>query len=274
VQAAGLAGLGQRCDSVRLVHTVFFEPAGPDTFAATTSTTGPWSTAAQHGGPPSALAARVMEAWAPAPGQRLASVAVDILRPVPVGKLTARTRTVRPGRRVALVETVLEADGQEVLHARGWKIEIAVDPVPATPAAVPPPIPAEAGPIGMAWEGYGTAMEWRFVSGGGITVPGPAAAWVRPTIPLLPGEEMSPMSRALLVADSGNGLSAMLDVRAFMFINVDLNVMLHRDPEGEWLLMDAVTAIGPGGTGVATSTLSDLAGPVGRGAQALLVAPR
>ena len=82
------------------------------------------------------------------------------------------------------------------------------------------------------------------------------------------------MSRALLVADSGNGLSAMLDVRAFMFINVDLNVMLHRDPEGEWLLMDAVTEIGPGGTGVAASTLSDLAGPVGRGAQALLVAPR
>lgn len=54
------------------------------------------------------------------------------------------------------------------------------------------------------------AMEWRYVSGGGITVPGPAAAWIRPAIPLLPGEEMSPMSRALLVADSGNGLSAML----------------------------------------------------------------
>ncbi|MDQ2877147.1 MAG: thioesterase family protein [Actinomycetota bacterium] len=118
------------------------------------------------------------------------------------------------------------------------------------------------------------AMEWRYVSGGGITVPGPAAAWIRPTIPLLPGEEMSPMSRALLVADSGNGLSAMLDVRAFMFINVDLNVMLQRDPEGEWLLMDAVTAIGPTGSGVATSILSDTAGPVGRGAQALLIALR
>ena len=259
------------------MHTVFFEPAGPDTFVATASTTGPWNTAAQHGGPPSALAARIMEAWAPAPSQRLASVAVDILRPVPVGKLTARTRTVRPGRRVALVETVFEADGQEVLHARGWKIEIAADPVPPTPAAAPPPIPpaAPAGAPGwMAWEGYGTAMEWRFVSGGGITVPGPATAWMRPTIPLLPDEEMSPMSRALLVADSGNGLSAMLDVQAFMFINVDLNVMLQRDPVGEWLLMDAVTAIGPNGSGVATSTLSDTAGAVGRGAQALLIARR
>jgi hypothetical protein len=259
------------------VHTVFFEPAGPDTYVATAATTGPWSAAAQHGGPPSALAARTMEAWEPAPGQRLASVAVDILRPVPVGKLTARTRTVRPGRRVALVETVLEADGQEVLHARGWKIEIAADPVPPTPAAVPAPIPppgAPDAPAGMAWDGYGTAMEWRYVSGGGLDEPGPAAAWMRPTIPLLPGEEMSPMSRALLSADSGSGLSAVLDVATFLFINVNVNVMLQRDPEGEWLLLDAVTAIGPSGTGVATSTLSDPAGPVGHVAQALLVAPR
>jgi hypothetical protein len=256
------------------VHTVFFEPAGPDTFAATASTAGPWSTAAQHGGPPSALAARVMEAWEPAPGQRLASVAADILRPVPVGKLTARTRTVRPGRRVALVETVLSAGGQEVLHARGWKIEIAADPVPPTPAAAPPDLPPAGAPTGMLWEGYGTAMEWRYVSGGGLAEPGPAAAWMRPTIPLLPGEEMSPMSRALLCGDSGSGISTVLDARAFLFINVNLNVMLQRDPAGEWLLLDAVTAIGPGGTGVATATLSDQSGAVGHVAQALLVAPR
>jgi hypothetical protein len=277
VQATGLAGPERRCDNVRFVDTAFFEPAGPDTFAATAATIGPWSTAAQHGGPPSALAARVMEAWAPAPGQRLASVAVDILRPVPVGKLTARTRTVRPGRRVALVETVLEADGQEVLHARGWKIEIAADPVPPTPAPVPPPIPAAApaaAAAGMTWAGYVTAMEWRYVTGGGLGVPGPAAAWMRPTIPLLPGEEISPMSRALLCGDSGSGLSAVLDVRAFLFVNANVNVMLQRDPAGEWLLLDAVTAIGPTSTGVATSTLSDPAGPVGHVAQALLVAPR
>jgi Thioesterase-like superfamily len=259
------------------VHSAFFEPAGPDTFVATASTIGPWDPAAQHGGPPSALAARVMEAWEPAPHQRLASVTVDILRPVPVGKLTARTRTVRPGRRVTLVETVLEASGREVLHARGWKIEIAAGPVPPTPGAVRPPVPAVPPPdaaAAMAWEGYGTAMEWRYVSGGGLDVPGPAAAWMRPTIPLLPGEKMSPMCRALLAADSGSGLSAVLDLKSFAFVNVDLSVMLERDPAGEWLLLDAVTAIGPSGTGVARTALADQSGPVGRALQALLVAPR
>jgi hypothetical protein len=260
------------------VPSVFYEQAGPDVFVSMPSTIGPWSGDAQHGGPPSALAAHLLEAQQRAPSQRLASVTVDILRPVPVGKLTARTRVVRPGRRVTLLETVLEAAGQEVLRAHGWRIEVAADPVPETaregePLALPPRQPPVSFP-GAQPEGYLTAMEWRYVVGGGFGQPGPAAAWVRPTIPLLSGHELSPMSRALLVADSGNGISSMLDPARYLFLNVDLTVVLHRDPVGEWLLLDASTAIGAAGTGLATSTLSDTTGPCGRGMQTLLVAPR
>jgi hypothetical protein len=261
------------------VDSSFFEPAGPDTFVATQATVGPWSPDAQHGGPPSALAARLIDAHSPTPDQRLASVAVDILRPVPVGKLTATTRMVRPGRRVALVETVLEAAGQEVLRARGWRIAVSDTqlPLPDRAAAPPPEIPAEQPPEhvpGAIMHGYMAAMDWRYVTGGGLGARGPAAVWIRPRIPLLPGAETSPMSRALLIADSGNGVSGELDPASFLFLNVDLKVMLHRDPVGEWLLLDAVSDIGPAGTGVAASTLSDVAGPCGRGMQTLLVAPR
>jgi hypothetical protein len=260
------------------VHSVFYEPAGPETFVSTASTMGPWSGDAQHGGPPSALAAHLLEAHQRVGRQRLASVTVDILRPVPIGKLTARTQVIRPGRRVALLETVLEAGGQEVLRARGWRIEVAADPVPETPPdAEPPVLPPRQPPVTFAGahaQGYLTAMEWRYVAGRGFDVPGPAAAWVRPTIPLLPAHELSPMSRALLVADSGNGLSSMLDPARYLFLNVDLTVVLHRDPVGEWLLLDASSAIGADGTGLAASTLSDATGPCGRGMQTLLVAPR
>lgn len=260
------------------MHSVFFEPAGPDVFASTEATEGPWSPGAQHGGPPSALAAHVLESYQPAGSQRLATVTVDILRPVPVGKLTARTRVVRPGRRITLLETVLEADGQEVIHARGWRLERAAEPMPATlPDAPPPAIPAEQPPVsfaGVRHEGYLTAMEWRYVRGGGFDHPGPCAVWVRPRIPLLPGVEPSPMARAMLVGDSGNGVSSVLSPAQYLFVNVDLKVVLHRDPVGEWLLLDAATDIGADGTGLAASTLSDTAGPCGRGTQTLLVAPR
>jgi hypothetical protein len=260
------------------VHNVFFEPAGPDAFVSTDATQGPWSPGAQHGGPPSALAAHVLESYQPTGQQRLATVTVDILRPVPVSKLTARSRVVRPGRRITLLETILEADGQEVIQARGWRLETAAEPVPPTaPAVAPPAIPAEQPPAsfaGVIGKGYLAAMEWRYVAGGGFDDPGPAAVWVRPRIPLLPGAELSPMSRALLVADSGNGISSVLPPARYLFVNVDLKVALHRDPVGEWLLLDAVTDIGAAGTGLAASTLSDTLGPCGRGTQTLLVAPR
>jgi hypothetical protein len=260
------------------VHTAFFEPAGADSFVATPATAGPWSPDSQHGGPPSALAARALQLHQYDPGQRLASVSVDILRPVPLGTVTLRTRTVRPGKRVMLLETILEAGGQEVLRARGWRIAVSGAQALATPGgAQPPPIPAEQ-PLpdypGVHGAGYMAAIDWRYIAGGSFDQAGPAQVWTRPRIPLLPGEEPSAMSRLLLVADSGNGVSATLDPARYLFVNVDLTVAAQCDPAGEWLLLDAATTVGPQGTGLAQSTISDLTGPCARGMQTLIVAPR
>lgn len=266
------------------MQSAFFEPAGTDTFAATPAAAGPWSADAQHGGPPSALAARALERHEPAAGQRLGRVTVDILRPVPVAVLTVRTRMVRPGRRVALLEAVLEADGQEVLHARGWRIAVPDGPVPVIPGEVaPPPLPpalpeGPGSPLsarlpGAHTAGYLSTIEWRFLDGG-FEQPAPGRAWARPGVPLVAGEDTSPMCRALLVADSGSGVSAVLDPARFLFINVDLTVVLPRDPVGEWLLLEAATTTSTQGTGLAETALSDLSGRCGTALQTLLVAPR
>ena len=262
------------------MHSAFFEPAGDGAFVATPATAGPWTPDAQHGGPPSALAARALERHEPTPGQRLARVTVDILRPVPLAKLTVRTRTVRPGRRVALLEAVMEADGQEVLHARGWRIAIPDGEVPAIPGDVAPPGLPDAGGLqvpprlpGAHTAGYLSAIEWRFLDGGfGQLAPG--RTWTRPRIPLVAGEDASPMFRTLLVADSGSGVGAVLDPARFIFINVDLTVVLPRDPAGEWLLLEAITTTSPRGTGLAETALSDRSGRYGTALQTLLVEPR
>jgi acyl-coenzyme A thioesterase PaaI-like protein len=290
-----------------LVENAFYQPVGPDTYVATPATIGPWSADAQHGGPPSALAARALELHDPDPRQRLARVCVDILRPVPVGKISVRTRTVRPGRRVALVEAVLEADGKDVLHARGWRIERPAGEVPEVrdqaqsrnnevPEAgdgLLPPI------FEHAPGGYLSMIEWRFLASGPGETAQPESAgqkqvfadpavsedehgltaelryvWTRPRLPLVLGEEPTPMSRALLVADSGSGVGAALPASGFIFINVDLSVVLPRDPAGDWVLLEASTAVGADGTGLATTRLSDQHGSFGRAWQTLLVAPR
>jgi hypothetical protein len=284
-------------------HQAFYEPAGGDTFAATPATAGPWNAASQHAGPPSALFARAFERHEPVEGQQLARVAVDILRPVPVAPLTLRVRTVRPGRRITLVEGVAEADGQEVLHARGWRIAQSQEPVPVVAGDDGsgrdgsgrdgsgrdgrdgsgrdgrdgvPGLPA-AGTAGF-WpgahvSGYLEAMEWRFVTGD-LVRPGPAQVWMRPRLPLVAGEETSPVCRTMMIADSANGVSAGLDPTRWLFVNVDLTVVLHRQPRGEWVLMDAVTTFGPAGVALAVSRLSDHDGAVGQGMQTLVVSPR
>jgi hypothetical protein len=285
------------------VESAFYEQTGAGTYTATLATMGPWSADAQHGGPPSALAARAIELHEPDPRQRLARVCVDILRPIPIGELSLRTRTLRPGRRITLVETIMECNGHDVLQARGWRIERAAEPLPeVTDGAMPEPVLSESdGPppeiFASQHRGYLSMIEWRFKAaasadldspdapdasaGAGPSVrlgptglqARPRAAWARPRIPLLAGEGFTPMALSLLIADSGNGIGAVLPVGDFVFLNVDLTVALHRDPVGEWLLLEAMTVVGPAGTGLVSSRLADPAGSVGRAAQTLLVAP-
>jgi hypothetical protein len=92
--------------------------------------------------------------------------------------------------------------------------------------------------------------------------------------PLVAGERPSPLQRVLTAADSGNGVSATLDWRRYLFINVDLSVHLERMPSGEWLCLDAVTLPQPSGIGVADTLLLDEGGRIGRALQTLLVAER
>ena len=255
----------------------FFLPLDDDgtRWRATVHTTGPWDPGAQHGGPPSALLARGVERCAPRDDVVAARVTVEILGAIPVGELELRARVARPGRSVELVEAALTAGGRDVARAAAWRVRRAQGADVASRRPAPPPLP-EQGPAGglpPGWvDGYLSAIEWRVVAGG-FDRPGPCTAWTRMRHPLVPDEEPTGLQRALVVADSGNGLSNELPI-SWLFINPELTVHLHREPVGEWLCVDAVTTVSSGGAGLATTALSDLDGPVGVGAQSLLVAPR
>lgn len=255
----------------------FYEPLGDGRFRATAATAGPWDPAAQHGGPPAALLGHTVEGCSPRPGMLVARMTLEILGPVPVGDVVTRARVSRPGRRVELVEAEMEAGGRLAVRAQAWRIAHAPEQLPTDGAhgAVPPRPDPETGPPNLdGWhDGYLSAIEWRFARGA-FAERGPATVWARARVPLLAGEEPSPLARTLLVADSGNGLSNVLDIRQWWFINPELTVHLYRQPVGEWICLEASTAVAAGGVGLAESRLYDDTGPVGRGAQALYVAPR
>lgn len=256
------------------------DPAGGTArYESLPSTAGPWSPELQHGGPPNALAVAVAEdALAAATGRsdlRAVRLAADFVGPVPVAELTAQPRVVRVARSAALVEVTLSAAApggeRPCLVSRIWFVRQADTSTVAPPLPAPADLPSTGRGIDAEFP-YGRSLEWRFVTGG-MAEPGPASVWVRATTPLLPGRVMSPLSRAVLVADSASGVSAELSWHEWSFVNVDLDVHLFRPIVGDWLLMSATTQLGAHGSALARSTLADPHGPVGAGLQTLVVAP-
>jgi hypothetical protein len=252
----------------------FYLPDGEDRFLATELTRGPWDPRAQHAGPPAALLGRAVERLGGRADLHTARVTFEIMRPVPIAALQVAARRLRDGRNVDLVEASLTAGGVEVMRATALRIRGAELPLPpglGEPRRLP-------GPDRGRWEpffptgqevGYHTAMEWRFVAGSFLEA-GPATVWLRMRHPLLPGETPSPLVRVLAAADSGNGASAALDYRRWLFVNADLTVYLARPLAGEWVALEAATTVADG-VGLATSVIHDEQGPVGRGLQALFV---
>jgi hypothetical protein len=253
----------------------FYVPLGNGTWRATGHTTGPWDERAQHGGPPSALLGRAIQHCAPRDDMVVARFTCEILGAIPVGDLDIQARLVRPGRSVEFLEAVARAGGRDVARASAWRVlRTSSDSVP--PGGDPPP-PLPGSTVGLTpdgWvDGYLSAVEWRPVRGA-FAQPGPATVWARLRYPLVPDEETGPLERVLAVADSGNGLSGELDITKWHFINPELTVHLHREAVGEWVGLDARTAISAGGAGLATSVLFDRDGQLGVGAQSLLISPR
>jgi hypothetical protein len=253
--------------------SAFFVPLGDGRYQATERTSGPWDARHMHAGPPSALLTGLLERTAPRDDMALARVTVEILGPLAIGEVEIETSVERPGRSVELLAGELRAGGRPVLRARAWRV--LGSPV-GTPLEAPVALPGIAEPPPQALGetfGYAHAVEWRWVQGGWEDR-GPATVWTRMKIPLVEGEEPTPRQRVLVVADSGNGASNVLDWGRYLFINTELTVHFTREPVGEWVLLDASTEIAEGGAGLASSVLSDRSGPVARGAQALFIAPR
>ncbi|MHA6794699.1 thioesterase family protein [Pseudonocardia bannensis] len=262
----------------------FYLPLGdPDSgrFHATFSTTGPWFADAQHVGPPSALLVRALELCPPsrpdASELQLSRITVEVLGRVPAGDVEVRAQVERAGRSIEMLGAEMTAGGRAVLRARAWRLAAGDTGAAAAGEAAPLPPPTEGTlrterPEGWL-PGFMDALEWRWLHGW-LAEPGPGSVWARQRVPLVAGEPTSPLQRLAVVADSANGAAARLDIREWLFVNTELTLHLHRAPVGEWIGLDAATAIGPTGLGTVSARLFDEHGHTGQATQSLIVRPR
>ncbi len=208
----------------------------------------------------------------------IARITVDMLGAIPQGIIRTEARVVRPGKRVELVEASLWANDRLAVSATAWRIRTGPGatadlwrPAEQPPVPEPAEIPFFPG-VSPDW-GYGNAVDWRFVKGS-FTDLGPGLVWTRARIPLVAGEEITPLQRLLIVADSVNGISVELPMAEWFSIPPTMTTTLQRPPQGEWVLLDAASTIGPDGTGLAQGTAYDRHGLVASIAQPLMVARR
>ena len=238
-----------------------------------------------------ALIGRAVEACPSDEPMHVARLTVELLRPVPVVPLTVTTRVARPGRKVQLVDVRLSSGDQDLAWGRALRIRRLADESPAAaglaavtasgprPGRDPdaPPGPDDGHPRRPV-HGYtafhADGVELRFVVGD-FDRRGPATVWVRLAVPVVPGEEPSPLERVAAASDFGNGASSLFGFDSHLFINPDLSrlprparrrtVDLPRRPHRP---RARPAWVGP------SRALWDVEGPLGTSIQTLLVEKR
>lgn len=257
-----------------------YEVLSPRSVRANALTRGPWDPQHQHAGPPIAMVCRAIEAVAQPHGlTHIGRLTANLLRPVPIDELEIEVVTDYAGRNAAHYSARLWSGGKELARFTALAQREQALALPAVldghPLPQAPRAPADSAPARMPFGSsvsYADLVENRVASGRFFN--GRCAAWFRLQRPLVAGEAPSGYQRVAVAADSGNGISALLDFQRYLFVNSDLTINLLRRPVGEWVCVDARTLLAPNGCGLAESQLFDEAGLIGRATQSLAVRAR
>ena len=247
--------------------------ADGDALLPTEWAVGPWSAdtlqASAYGG----LLVRALERASVPVDMTIARLTFDLWRPVTREPITTSLTVLREGRKAQTLEASLIQTGKPVARCTGVFLKADAAATPPTAPLVAPAQGPDAGrpipPHVKAWSPFFTGVDTRVVAGD-LLKPGPASAWFHLKRPLVLGEESSPLVHATSAADLASGISAVVDIRVWSFVNADLTIVIWRVPRAPWILLAAETYAGDRGTGVAHGLLSDLDGPFGRCEQTLI----
>jgi hypothetical protein len=258
-----------------------YEQLSEGSYRASALTGGPWQAEHQHAGPPSALICREVErAAAPHGLTHIGRLTVNLLRPLPIGDCRIIVAAEYLGRGAGHFSGRLIAGEKDIalftaLAQRELPLPVP-EGTPGHPLPLAPKTVAASEPITMAFTddsfGYARLVDNRLAEG--VSFKGPCAVWFRLNHPLVKGEPPSPYQRVAVAADSGNGVSAALDFRKYVFVNCDLTINLFRRPAGEWICLQAQSLFGGNGCGLAESALYDELGLIGQATQSLAVRAR
>lgn len=253
----------------------YYVALGDGRYAPTMHAQGAWSDLEQHMAVVTGLLVHRLERHDPRPDLQWARMSFDILGMIHFAETTVRTRTVRPGRTIELVEAVASTGGRDVVRASAWRLaradtaEVAVVEAPSLPD--PGSVPLWSGM--QHWGGH-FLQTLEFRAEPGDLRPGRGHVWVRTSYPLVAGEETTDLARWCGMLDVANGIVGRQSPQEWLFPNVDLTLHLHRQPAGPWVGLDTQVSWGASGIGQSSSVVHDEHGAVGTVEQSLTLRKR
>jgi hypothetical protein len=248
---------------VGLVTEGFFSADG-DALVPAAFSSSPWGPVL-HGRLIGGLAARAAEqARAADPELMCSRLTIDMFRSAPLAPVWVTTRSIRAGRRIAVLEVTVEQEdgpvgqGKIVLLRRSEQPAGTRRPAPAWDAPTPLELgPPPVFPTGRRWTP--SWETWRVGAGDSAMNEG---LWIRETHPLVTGEPMTPLVRVATAADLSSPV-AHSSPEGLSFINADYTVYLGREPEGEHIGIQPGAHISERGVAVGHCVLHDLRGAIG-----------
>jgi Thioesterase-like superfamily len=258
--------------------TAYFVPDG-DAFVPTALANGPWG-ATISGHVVGGLLGFVIDRDAADGDFQPARLTVDLLRPVAMVPLAARTEVIRNGRRLRLIQAELLQFDTVVARASALLLRHGDQPPGDvwSGAVTMPELPDE---LGHPLEG-GSMMVWTYGRSGQTAGPGfdlsewghdgPKFVWVREPNALVAGEPVTPFTRAAMAGDVASSLTH-YGTAGLQYINADYTLTLSRLPVGPDIGLAALTQSTDAGVAAGSAAIFDHDGLIGAATVTALANP-
>lgn len=254
----------------------YFTQVDGDVYEPTERVGGAWNPEEQHVCPLLGLMAQRAERDRDErreDGLLMSRLSFDILGTLRMEPVQLRTRVLRPGRSIELVEVVASQGGRDGVAMRAWLMQphdsVQVqghhfEPMPAADDM-------DEFDVSTVWDGGFIASIDAIRT---RHAPGRAQVWARSDTRLLEGVEQSDLDYFAGMLDLANGIAVRAEPEEVLYPNIDLTAHFFRQPEGEWVGYDTRVTFGAEGIGLTETVLHDFRGPVGTSSQILTVRPR
>jgi hypothetical protein len=208
------------------------------------------------------LTAREVEAFrADDPELACARLTIDLFRTAWLTPLRVETRLARRGGRIAVLDVVIDQNGEAVGQGRAVLLRRSEQPAgpfrptprwtAAGPAGDGKPT-TRAAPFAAPWESWGVAATDSIREG----------LWIRDVHELVEGEPLTPLIRSAMAADLVNPVSNSAP-DGLSFINADYTIYLGREPRGEHIGIEPYGHVSEDGVAVGQCVAHDVDGPFG-----------